>query len=117
MSAGYYPQGGRSCPEEAVSAAKTIGIDLTQHHSSIISEEVVRQADLIFTFDEENRRVLITRYLYAKKKIYHLGLLSQDTSVIIKDPYGGTVSDFKAVYHMIIQALSQYADFAGQKGN
>lgn len=108
MSCGYYPEKGRVCPKEAVNAAKAMGVDLSAHRSSVISEEIVRQAQVIFIFDEENSKTLITRYPFATRKTYRIGLLAQEGPISIKDPYGGTINDFKETYQTIICALDSY---------
>jgi protein-tyrosine-phosphatase/predicted ATP-grasp superfamily ATP-dependent carboligase len=107
-STGYYPKVGRVCPKGAVDAAKAIGIDLHGHRSSIISKELLHQAHIIFTFDEADRIALMKQYPFARSKIYRLSLLARRGPIIIKDPWGGNVSEFKSVYNIIMQALDSY---------
>lgn len=106
MSCGYYPKNGRVCPRAAVKAAEEIGVDLTQHRSCIITKEMVRQADVIFTFDEENRKTLMTHYPLAQQKVHRLGLLAPEAPLAIRDPYGGNVDVFKTTYQTIMQILN-----------
>jgi protein-tyrosine-phosphatase len=108
MSCGYYPVEGRVCPKEVVDVAKELGIDLTPHCSCVINEEMVSQAQVILTFDEQNFRTLIIRYPFAKQKIHLIGFLAPQGPITIKDPYGGTISDFKAVDQIIIRTLDSY---------
>ncbi len=106
MSCGYYPENGRACPPQAIDAAKKIGVDLTSHRSSVVSEDIIRQAEVIFTFDEENRKVLIRRYPFIRHRIYWLGLLAEQGPITIRDPYGGDITDFESVYQNIIGVLN-----------
>ena len=108
MSSGYFPKEGRVCPKEAVAVAKELGIDLTMHLSITVTEEIVHQAQIIFTFDEENRRVLAKQYPSAKSKIHRLCLLAHSGPIIIKDPYGGNIDDFKDVYETIARIIDSY---------
>jgi protein-tyrosine-phosphatase/predicted ATP-grasp superfamily ATP-dependent carboligase len=107
-STGYHPEEGRVCPKNAVDAARAIGIDLNGHRSTIINEELMRKAHIIFTFDEADRIVLSKRYPFAKSKLHRLSLLAQHGPIIIKDPWGGSINEFKSVFNTIAQALDSY---------
>jgi protein-tyrosine-phosphatase len=109
MSCGYYPKKGRSSPEELVNAARAMGIDMASHRSVVISEEMVRQAEVILTFDEENRRSVIKRYPFAKRKVHRFGALSEQGPITVKDPYGGSIGDFQEVCQTIVRTLDSYS--------
>jgi len=108
ISAGYYPEEGRVSPKEAIDAAREQRVDLTMHRSSILTEQTVRQAQIIFTFDEENHRNLIKHYPFAKVKTHRLGLLAQQGPIDIGDPYGGNLNDFQSAYRTIAQTIDAY---------
>ncbi len=108
-SCGYYPKEGRACPQEAVAAARTMGVELPSHRSRVLSDEFVRNAQAIFTFDEEDYATVTARYPFAKRRVHPLGLLASQPTVSIKDPYGGNIDAFKAVYKMIARALDACA--------
>ncbi len=104
-SCGYHPVEGRSSPVEAMAAAREFGVDLTEHRSQAISPELVRQADVIFTFDEDNRRSVLSRFPEARSKTFRIGLLDPQGPAVIRDPFGGTVQDYREIYGLIAQAL------------
>jgi len=108
-SFGYYPKSGRPSPANAQTASQANGIDLTGHRSQIISQEDIDQADIVFVFDEENRRTLLERYPDARRRIYFLGCLSSEGKMQIKDPYGGQVKEFEKTYNLIEHALDSIA--------
>ncbi|MDA2923429.1 ATP-grasp domain-containing protein, partial [Acidobacteria bacterium AH-259-L09] len=105
-SCGYYPEGNRVCPTQAVKTAKKLGIDLAAHRSSVITEDNVRRAEIIFTFDSESRRTVISRYPFAKGKVYRLGLLAPKGPISIEDPFGKSSTEFYAVYQNIVRILN-----------
>jgi len=108
-SAGYYPEKERVCPVEVVEAARELGVDLSAHRSDIITEEMVRQAQVIFTFDEENRRSLIRQYPFARTKTHRFGLLAPRGLIAIKDPCDGVVDNVRSVYRNIVNIFNSYA--------
>ncbi|QEF99623.1 Low molecular weight protein-tyrosine-phosphatase etp [Stieleria maiorica] len=104
-SSGYYPKQSRPSPENAQTAASQFGVDLGDHRSSVLSQEMVDDADLILVFDEENRDEIGSRYPRAKAKTYLLGTLLDDADAVITDPYGGSVEGFHSIYTKITRAL------------
>jgi protein-tyrosine-phosphatase len=106
LSAGYYPEEGRSSPPEAIAAARAKGVDLTEHRSTVISDSLVGQAQAIFIFDEATYRVIAERYPSAKPKTHYLGVLGIRGPVTIEDPYGRDLEAYSAAYDTIARVLS-----------
>ncbi|MEW6359065.1 MAG: ATP-grasp domain-containing protein [Planctomycetota bacterium] len=104
-SSGCCPEEGRACPQAAIDAAAEMGIDLTRHRSCAVSEAALRDADVVFTFDEENYRTLLARYPAVKQKIHRLGIFLSHGHVGIRDPYGGSLDDFRAAYRSIADCI------------
>ncbi len=104
-SCGYYPIQNRTSPEDAVTASNEFGIDLSPHRSVLITETLLRQADVAFIFDEENKKIMTERFPFARAKIYFLGALSSKKDIIIKDPYGGGLEGFKSIYQTVVLAV------------
>ena len=92
------PQPGRPCPDDAVVAARELGVDISLHRSTIVSEDLVRDAGVILVFDRENWETMTTRFPVARGKIHRL---AQD----IHDPYGRGLNDFRAAYRGIVASL------------
>jgi protein-tyrosine-phosphatase/predicted ATP-grasp superfamily ATP-dependent carboligase len=105
LSSGYHPREGRPCPPEAVAAARELGFDLALHRSTVLSEDVVRRAEAIFVFDEENWRTLLAAYPFARRKLHRVGELSPAGPLDIRDPYGGSLEDFRTAYGAIRRTL------------
>jgi protein-tyrosine-phosphatase/predicted ATP-grasp superfamily ATP-dependent carboligase len=104
-SAGYHPKRNRPCPEAAIAAARELATDLSAHRSRILDADMVRAADAIFTFDQENYATVLARHPEARRKVHRLSALVDDAAGDIRDPYGGTVDDFRRAYAGIRRAI------------
>jgi protein-tyrosine-phosphatase len=104
-SAGMLPLAGRPSPDNAVEAAKNLGIDLTHHRSSYADDRMMREADLIVVFDEINEIAIRQRSLGALGPVVRLGDLSPvgngNGDGEIGDPYGGDLAVFEGAYRRI----------------
>ena len=108
-SCGYFPVAHRPCPSAAVQAAREFQVDLTSHRSQVLTAELIDQAGAILTFDEENRQTVLATFPSTRRKVFPLGAFSSARDVMIADPYGGSVEDFRATYERIKDAVDRYA--------
>ncbi len=108
LSAGYHPKKGRSCPEEAVASARALGINLSPHRSTIVDEKMVRDADMILVFDDDNRETVLRRFPSARHKVYSLAVLDEAGTLTIPDPYGKSIDHFNAAYQTIMRAVEAH---------
>lgn len=109
MSCGYYPIAGRPCTPEAVLAAREVAVDLADHRSRVISEALVRKAQVVFTFDAEDYGTVLKRYPSAKRKLHLLGTLAPTREIAIMDPFGKSIDTYRSVYTTIARALDSLA--------
>jgi protein-tyrosine-phosphatase len=80
-------------------------VDLSGHRSQIITEELIRDADLIFTFDEQNCQTVLSRFPLASGRVFGLGLLGSRSPSGIDDPYGRQEAGFEVIYAQIAEAI------------
>lgn len=106
-STGFFKIVGRIPPPEAIAVGSEFGVDLSVHRSTIINENMMQSANVIFIFDESNYSRLVERFPSAKKKIYRLGLLLDEGPFSIEDPFGGTPDTFRAIYRRIALCLGK----------
>jgi protein-tyrosine phosphatase len=106
MSAGYFPEDGRSSPPLALEVARRWNVDLASHRSRILNRELVLQADAIFVFDEENYRAVVAAHPSAKRRVHFIGALTETGPLFVPDPFGGTAAGFEEVYRQIVEALN-----------
>ena len=109
LSAGHYPITGRPCPDEAQIAAREFGVELAAHRSNGLDRQVIEAADVIFVFDEEDRRQVLARDATAEPKVHRLGVLAPGPAVIA-DPYGGPVERFRVTYSTIARNVRAAAE-------
>jgi protein-tyrosine-phosphatase/predicted ATP-grasp superfamily ATP-dependent carboligase len=104
-SAGYYPEAGRRCPEQAIAGAATWAIDLRDHRSQRLTDDLVRTAEAVFVFDEENYRSVRADYPSVLPRLHFIGALDRHGPLLIEDPYGSDPSTFDQTYQAIAAAL------------
>jgi protein-tyrosine-phosphatase/predicted ATP-grasp superfamily ATP-dependent carboligase len=103
-SAGHYPAADRPSPDAAVAAAATLGVDLACHRSEPLTAAHIRDADVVFVFDEENFQRLSADFP-CRAKLHFVGALRPDGPLWIDDPYGSDEAEFIRVYEQIRAAL------------
>jgi protein-tyrosine-phosphatase/biotin carboxylase len=110
-SCGYYPVADRVCPAEAVFAGKKYGVDLSDHRSRVINDEMIQQSEVIFIFDEKNFQEITRKYPQIKDKLWFLSQATQESPVAITDPYGHDLVIFEEVYGKIADNIKIVASF------
>ena len=104
-SGGYLPKDNRESPIEAVTAAKNWGVDLAQHRSTILTEDIVRSADVIFVFDYENYVRFCGDFGFAKSRTHFLLSLLPKYPLYVEDPIGQGLDRFQQTYDQIARAI------------
>jgi protein-tyrosine-phosphatase/predicted ATP-grasp superfamily ATP-dependent carboligase len=100
-SSGFHHVTGRSCPVEAVVAARERGVDLSSHRSRRIDRETVVKSDVILVFDWDNLQQLEAEFPEAKGKAFLLGIFDQEKHVAITDPFGQPAHVVRETYSRI----------------
>ena len=104
-SAGYHPKALRCCPEMAIAEAAHWAIDLRGHRSQILSDDLVRAAEAVFVFDEQNYQRMQQNYPSSLPRMHFVGALNREGPLFIEDPYGSDPSAFERTYQAIATAL------------
>jgi protein-tyrosine-phosphatase len=110
LSAGTYRVAGRPSPREALEAGRILGVDLSDHCSVVLNDDLVRDSDLILVFDGDNAREILERHPAARGKIHWLAALGGAGVSAVRDPYGRPLADFVAVYRQIAIHLDRARD-------
>jgi protein-tyrosine-phosphatase/predicted ATP-grasp superfamily ATP-dependent carboligase len=110
-SAGILPLSGRGSPREAIESARDLGVDLADHRSQILSDDMIDGDALIFAFDFENLAYLRAAYPAAHDRLFLLGSYGEDASASceISDPFGGPRSAYRECYDRIRGAIDMLA--------
>ena len=100
-----------SSPLHAIVVCQSNGIDLSHHKSTMVDKDIIREADLILTMEYRQSRALLKMFPEISHKVFLLPRFYDRRytglpSIIIRDPYGRSMSDFQRCYLHITQCLN-----------
>jgi protein-tyrosine phosphatase len=107
-SAGVHADTRRPADARARRLAREFGVSLENHRSSGLTDEHVRQADLILVMDALNHAELLGRYPEAGPKTFRLGSWLNDPRSPdrdIADPYDGDDTDVLCCFERLDAAI------------
>jgi protein-tyrosine-phosphatase/predicted ATP-grasp superfamily ATP-dependent carboligase len=119
ISAGYLDLPPRNCPEYAVAAASSMGLDLSTHVSRPLRDVDISRADVAFVFDLEDVVELAARYPSLRHRFHLLGALDPPAPLFIPDPWDSGEDNMRATYRRIakaVQSLCPHRPISGPGG-
>jgi len=105
-SAGISAWGGGKASTNAVEAMRERNADLTGHESQPLTENLVRQADVIWTMTASHRAAILARFPEAGGRV---AMLSPDRLDVI-DPIGGSLETYRKCARQIHEHLATRLD-------
>jgi protein-tyrosine-phosphatase len=93
-SAGIYAVKGQSASLNAAKAMEDMGLNLSHHIATPISEELLEVSDLILTLTESHKHLIISRFPNYKDKTHTL-LEYIGECGDIEDPFGGDIGVYR----------------------
>jgi protein-tyrosine-phosphatase len=105
-SAGIFAEDGASASDNAIAALAKFGIDLSHHSAQPVTEDLIKQCDLILTMTKAHKQVLEQ---VAKGKVYTLSEFAGGDGDIL-DPYGGDLEEYEECAQQIYDALVDVAE-------
>lgn len=105
-SAGIFAGEGESASENAIEALKKYNIDLSAHKTQPVTEDLLKQCDLILTMTEGHKQILEP---LAPGKVFTL-LEYAGSEGDISDPYGGDLEEYSETAGEIYDALVDIAE-------
>ena len=109
-SAGIFAQDAQSASDNAVKALETYNIDLSNHRTKPVTEDIVKQSDIILTMTEAHKQILKP---LAEEKVYTLLEYAGDSGDI-NDPYGGDLDEYRntaqEIYDSLVDVAEKIAD-------
>jgi protein-tyrosine phosphatase len=104
-SAGLSALVGHGADPIAVEIMAGIGVDISEHRTRMLTDEIARDADLILVMDDQQKQYLASQYPYARGKVFKLGeAASQD----IPDPYRQGPEMFRTVFSLIENGVDEW---------
>lgn len=106
-SAGTAAADGQPASRNAIQALQELGMDLTDHRSKAVTDELIQEADLILTMTDSHKHYLLSLYPDAKNKTYTLSeFTSTEGYRNISDPFGGSLEVYRACRDEITEYLN-----------
>jgi L-threonylcarbamoyladenylate synthase len=107
-SAGIAGLPGTGATKEAVEIMAEIGIDISRHRSTRLTDNMLKEADLILVMEEAHRDVILLRMPEAAKKVFLLDAYrNPEPGREIPDPIGKSTVDYRQARKMIGGALER----------
>ena len=105
-SAGVFAAIGEKASDEAIKALEERGIDLSYHRTKPLTDELIKEADIILTMTEAHKKLISPM---APEKVYTL-LEYSGESGDISDPFGGDIDEYRQTASEIYDALTDIAE-------
>jgi protein-tyrosine phosphatase len=101
-SAGVATGGGSPASGQAVQAMSRVGVDIADHTSSVLTADLIQDADAVYTMTDSHRQAVLMHSPAAAEKTERL-----DPAGDIIDPFGAPVEIYAQTAEMIREALFQ----------
>ena len=106
LSAGLAASSGMAASPESVDAVREAGIDISGHLSRPLTDEMIEQADWIFTMTRQHREAIVASFPEFAGRIQ---LISRDGNDVV-DPIGQSQYVYDECRDQIAGSLNQIAD-------
>ena len=84
------------------------GLDGAGHHSKLLTEDMISQADMIIVMEGIHKKIIVEKYPEAEGKIHLLKSFSPDYNeeyADIKDPYKLSIFQYRLCFSEIYMAI------------
>lgn len=105
-SAGLFAVAGEGASDEAIAALKKYDIDLANHKSQPITEELINESDIILTMTGAHKTVIETA---APGKVFTIAEYA-DSFGDVSDPFGGDLEEYEETAEEIYDFLTDIAE-------
>ncbi len=111
VTAGTAAIKGMPATAEAVQVLSEEGIDVSDHLSQPLSDEMINEADLILAMEQRHKAHILVRIPQAKEKVHLLsefGRMASEEKLVdpnIPDPIGKPVDFYRQVYNIIRESV------------
>ena len=117
-SAGVWTSDGRPATEASVIVMASRGIDIEDHRSRLITEEIVRNAALILTMTRSHAEAIRAEFPAFRNKVYMLSEMV-GAKYDVEDPVGGTLQQHEMtaqdIENLIERGFPRIMQLAGGK--
>ena len=112
ISAGVSTRNGEHVSENAVITLKKAGIDISDHRSRSVTQEMLDQSVAVFGMTESHRSIIQLKAVPAPKHLYLFReFLPEPAEHEIGDPYGGPLKAYEASRDEMVEAIPSLIAF------
>ena len=108
-SAGFLQHDGRPSPPHIVTAAKSLGVDVSGARAQRVTASQIAAANLIVCMDLAHLELIEREFPEALDKTTLLGLFADDGPAEIRDPYDMSPSATRIVMQQMLRAIDAFA--------
>lgn len=111
-SAGISAYDGDPASQNSVKALKSVGLDLQDHKSQQISQELLDKAFAVFCMTQTHRTLIEVHFEHVPKHLYLFReLMPKDASIEIPDPYGRSLPEYELCRDSMVEAIPSLLQF------
>jgi len=112
VSAGISAYTGDPASANSVKAMQSVGLDLQDHQSQQISQELIDEAFAIFCMTQTHRALIEVHFQYVPKHLYLFReLMPEGASIEIPDPFGRSLPEYEACRDSMVEAVPSILQF------
>ncbi|MCD6451578.1 MAG: low molecular weight protein arginine phosphatase [Acidobacteria bacterium] len=106
-SAGISPLEGQGVEEEGRRLSQEMGFDLSNHRARQLSEELIKDADLVLVMERGQRELLSSLFPQYRDRVKLLSSFARDGAANpdIPDAYQGTLDEYRETFRRIKEAV------------
>lgn len=114
LSAGTWTTDGLPALPEAIQRAKRVGLDLQPHRSRVVTEELLKSADLVLVMENGQKEALQVEFPAQREKIWLLSEAATGLPYDIPDPVTNpsNVEAASEICVLIYSGFDQICDLA-----
>ena len=101
VSAGLHANPDHEADPRSLRIAPEFGIRLERHRSTLLTRQMVAEADAVFAMDRSNQVEFLALYPEAKEKLFMLGAYAEPKLSEIADPFMGNEEDLRRCYRTL----------------
>jgi protein-tyrosine-phosphatase len=112
ISAGVAARPGDLASENSVLALKRVGIDISGHRATPLTQQILDTALAVFCMTDSHRSIIELQAAPVPKRLHLFReFLPGNTRREIADPYGGSLKHYEASRDEMVEAIPSLVEF------
>ncbi len=112
VSAGVAASRGAPASTNSVTAMKKVGLDISNHQSQPLTEELISDASAIFVMTETHRAIIQASFEPMPRHVYLLReFMPREADKEVADPYGGPLPLYETCRDEVVESIPSMVKF------